>query len=309
MSLSFLPEDIKKAVSHLNNNFLTEIRIRKGKPVMVCYRGEYYFLTGTGISSARNSAVVCDDINSVIAAATGGSIFSYTEQIKRGFITCGKGVRIGIAGEYVTQNGTVNTVANITSLNIRIPHEIKGCSAYICSNLLQNGPHSILLFSKPGMGKTTKLRDLCLFFSDEKKLNVLVFDERNEISAIDAGGSGFELGLRADVVRSGNKLTAIENAIRAMKPDVIIMDELQGESDMKAVGYAEECGISVIASSHVTNKSKLAELPFEYYVELLAIDEEPIIYDKDFNIIGGCGADDVRGSNAVRGQEKKDARI
>ena len=45
-------------------------------------------------------------------------------------------------------------------------------------------------------------------------------------------------------------LGAIPSAIRAMKPDVILTDELYGEDDIKAVKYAADCGICVIASSH-----------------------------------------------------------
>ena len=291
MSLSFLPHEISAALAHLNINYLTEIRLRCGHPVIIGFRDEYYYLDRFGLSTKRDGAIIAGEIAPIINAATGGSIFSYAEQMRSGFITCGHGVRIGLAGEYITQNGAINTIANITSLNIRIPHEVEGCSDYICNNLFSEGVCSVILFSKPGLGKTTKLRDIARHISDNLKLNVLIFDERNEIAAMDANGIGFYTGERSDVVRSGNKLAAFQGAIRAMKPDVIITDELYGEGDIKAVTYAVDCGISVIASSHITDRQILKTMPFEYFVELKSLLGQPLIYDKNFVAYSRGGTD------------------
>lgn len=293
MSLSFLPQEILLALAHLNINFVTEIRIRQGQPVIIGYRDEYYYLDKLGLSSKRVGAIIGGEIASIINAATNGSIYSYAEQMRSGFITCGHGVRIGLAGEYITQNGTITSIANITSINIRIPHEVTGCSEYICNNLFFEQLHSTIIFSKPGLGKTTKLRDIARYISDKLKLNVLIFDERNEIAAMDSYGSGFYVGERTDVVRLGNKVVAFEGAIRAMKPDVIITDELYGEGDISAVKHMVDCGIKVIASSHVTDRIILKNMPFEYFVELKTLLGQPIIYDKNFSI-NSCGrADDI----------------
>ena len=293
MGLSFLPAEIKQAISHLNLNYLTEIRIRKGQPVIIGYSGEYYYLDNFGKSDDSKRAIVGGNLEQLINAATGGSIFSYNEQIRRGFITCEHGVRIGLAGEYVMENGRVNTVAGITSVNIRIPHDVVGCADIICSYIAEKMPKSLLIYSKPGLGKTTKLRDIARFLSNSLKLNVLVFDERNEISATDGHGNGFDLGHRVDVIRSGTKEIAFERAVRAMKPDAIITDELYGDSDLRAVKFVADCGIMVIASSHITDVQRLKEMPFEYFVELKSLYGQPIIYDKDFNTCCTCGVDDL----------------
>ena len=298
MGLSFLPDEINLALSHLNFNLITEIRLRQGRPVIVGYGEKYYYLAGFGIAERRENSIYCDEIAPIINAATGGSLYSYSEQMRGGFITCCHGIRIGLAGEYIMQGETVNTIANITALNIRIPHDIIGCADFICKNLLNNKPQSILIFSKPGLGKTTKLRDIARFLSG-KGSNVLIFDERNEISATDAYGIGFDLGDSVDVIRAGNKLKAFESAIRSMKPDVIITDELYGDGDMKAVKYAADCGIEVIASTHVTDKELLKSMPFKYFVELNSLNGQPVIYDKNFNITCGSGADNLDRSYSV----------
>lgn len=283
MSLSFLPKTVKDALNNLNYNFISEIRIRREQPVIIEYRGEYKYLNAYGVTDSNKGLICIDEIQPIICAATGGSIYSYSEQIKNGFITVEHGVRIGIAGEYVIVGNEIKTIKNITSLNIRIPHEIEDCADFVVENLYFDGLHSTLLYSKPGFGKTTMLRDIVKRLSSIKKYNILVFDERNEISAIDESGNGYNLGDRVDVIRCYNKLSAIENAVRAMKPQVIVTDELYGEQDVQAMRFAVDCGICVIASSHISNKSILQKMPFDFFVELTGIGAQPRIYDKNFN--------------------------
>ncbi|MDE6613094.1 MAG: hypothetical protein K2K28_00875, partial [Clostridia bacterium] len=194
MSLSFLPADIRAALLNLNYNHISEIRLRRGQPVVVEYNGEYKYLTPFGITDSERGLLTAGDLTSIINSATDGCIYNYTEQMKCGFITVRHGIRIGLAGEYVTQNGEVRAVKNITSINIRIPHNVLGCSNFLVENLFFNGLHSTLLYSKPGFGKTTMLRDLAIKIGKLKKYKVLLFDEINEISAIDGYGIGFELG-------------------------------------------------------------------------------------------------------------------
>lgn len=225
MSLSFLPKEVQNALSHLNYNFISEIRLRRGQPVIIEYKGEYKYINSCGVSDNDKNAIKIHEIEQIIFSATNSCIYNYTEQMKSGFITVGHGIRIGIAGEYVTQNGTVNTIKDITSLNIRIPHNVVGCGDFIVENLLFDGLHSTMIYSKPGLGKTTMLRDITISLSKTQKYNILVFDERNEISAIN-GAEGYDLGDRVDIVRCYEKKSAIASAIRAMKPNVIITDEL-----------------------------------------------------------------------------------
>ncbi len=292
MSLSFLPDEVGAAVSHLNYNRLSEIRLRRGQPVIVEYDGKYAFLGRTGIVSNASESIRLAEITPVLNAATGGCIYGFTEQMKNGFITVEHGVRIGIAGEYVTEKGVVNTIKNVTSLNIRIPHDVKDCANYLFKTVFSSGPQSILIFSKPGLGKTTMLRDIARKLSQTK--NVLVFDERGEIAALDNYGEGFDLGT-VDVVRCYSKLGAIASAIRAMKPDVIITDELYGVEDIEAVRFAADCSITVIASSHISDREKLKKMPFEYFVELKSLGARPEIYDKNFNSYFDSCADDDAG--------------
>lgn len=293
MDLNFLPEELTRALRCLNLNYLSEIRIRKGQPVIIEYFGEYVYISDFGKCVNSHNAMRIYDVEKVLSAAMKGSVYAYSEQLKSAFITLDGGIRVGIGGEYVTEKGIITAVRCVTSLNIRIPHDVAGCAHKICDLFRNYGLRSTLLFSKPGLGKTTMLRDIAKDLGGN--YNVLVFDERGEISAMNSEGVGYDMGERCDVVRGNNKLAGFRNAIRAMKPQIIITDELYGEDDIMAVKYAVDCGLTAIASTHVTDRSLLAALPFDCYVELIGIGKEPVIYDKNFDIISNNRSVDGRG--------------
>lgn len=290
MNLNFLPPEIISAISNVNINHLNEIRLRSGQPVIIQYRGEYKYINRYGITQNCANALMCVSAAEVLNAAMSGNVYVYSEQLKSGFITVDGGIRIGIAGEYVMQSGEILTVKCVTSLNIRIPHDVIGAADGVYGTVGGEKISNTLIFSPPGFGKTTLLRDLARKISRNTNLSVLIFDERNEIAATDGEGKGFDLGKGCDIVRGGNKLTAFKNSIRVMRPDVIITDELFGDEDVRAVEYAVDCGIAVIASSHLTDRQKLKELPFSLFVELQGIGKEIIVYDKNFDTVCNCSS-------------------
>ena len=292
MKLSFLPPALGRAIDCLNLNYLTEIRIRRGQPVIIEYRGEYVYVNGCGATRDRRSAICISDVDGLLNGALSGSVYAYAEQLKRSYVTLDGGVRIGIAGEYVTRGANIEGVRAVTSLNIRIPHDIQGCADRLAA-LCCEGPKGALIFSPPGYGKTTMLRDLARRLSS--RYNVVVIDERGELSAADCQGDGYFLGERCDVFRGGQKLACFYAAIRAMKPQAIVTDELYGDEDFGAVKYAADCGIAVCASTHVTREDALKGLPFEYFCRLTGIGKEVIVYDKNFNAVrDNCGHDGDR---------------
>ena len=198
-------------------------------------------------------------------------------QIKRGFVTGADGERIGIAGSCVYEGNELLSVHSVSSLCIRIPHAIEGCAEEIYRRCLDDEMRSVLLLAPPGEGKTTLLRDLSRLVCSRRELNVLVSDERGELSAGD-------LGETSDVVRFADKLTAFTAGIRAMRPDVIVTDELLPE-DYKAVRRASESGIYVFASAHLKRYEDVPEKLFDRYVILGGLGKIKKICGADGNVV------------------------
>lgn len=274
--LEFLPPRLKDAVSHLNLNLLYELRVRADKPLSANLGGKYVFLGEFG-ETGKGAALIptLKEVEDTLFAASGYCVYSVEEQIKRGFVTAGAGERIGIAGTVVYANGSVLSIRNPTSLCIRIPHEIHGCADEIYSRCCADQLRSVLLLAPPGEGKTTILRDLTRILSLRRGCNILVSDERGELSAGD-------LGATSDAICFADKLTAFTSGIRAMRPEVIVTDELLPE-DYLAVKRAIGAGICVFASAHLKRYEDVPEKLFERYVVLEGLGKVAKILDKEGN--------------------------
>ncbi len=282
--LEFLPKRIRDGLSHINLQFVYELRLRVDNPVTVNYKGRYRYLGEYGLTEHAEKALCCDreEINECVFYAGNRSVYSVEEQIKRGYITAERGERIGLAGEYVFDKGQPLTIRNLTSLCIRIPHEIRGSGEAIYRRCMSDRIPNLLICSSPGIGKTTILRDLSRIISEKTGKNLLICDERGEISAMNAG-------VTCDILKYADKATAFEAGVRAMRPDIIVTDELFPR-DLKAIECAIYAGVKVLASAHFTNAEQARHIfnnLFDFYAVL---DEKEIgkiknIYDKEGGVV------------------------
>jgi stage III sporulation protein AA len=264
--LGILPCELQALCRKLPLDRVYEFRLRVNCPVVVCLAGRGFYLTEQGFSREIEGAVMITraDIESIVHKACNYSVYSVTEQLKQAFITICGGVRIGISGEIVMEKGVVTTIKNVSSLNVRIPHEVKGCSypaiPYIFT---EKAPLKTLIVSPPGAGKTTFLRDLAALISEKyDKLNTLILDERGELAAAHMGENQLYVGLGTDVLTGGTKAFGFENGIRSMRPDVIVTDEIATKSDIEVLALAARSGVVVFASVHARGIDELREKPF-----------------------------------------------
>ena len=285
IDLSFLPLRIKNALDRTDTDILSELRFRTGYPIFGLYGGKKNYLSESGVTLNRENAIVCsqETVLETVENVTEKSLYAFNDKLKQGFITSKNGVRIGVAGDCVFDNGKIVTIKKISSLNIRIPHEIKNCSSKIFNKLFLKETFNTLIVSPPAKGKTTILKDLARKFNEYTDYAVLIIDERGEFGQIS--------GENIDLIRFSDKNYALNYAIRSMSPHIVITDELQTQDDWKSAEQASAGGIKIIASCHGKDAEDLRKKEyfkkdiFERYVFLDA--EKPAgtireISDKDF---------------------------
>lgn len=259
MLSKILPEKIFNIIDKkVNLKTVNEIRFRADKPIVICVSGKNYFLNENGITSSGASCLYASKIaiEDIIFRASECSIYSVNEQIKKGYIVTENGIRIGIGGNVVEENGQVKTMTNFSSCNIRLPHNVRNCSLcafpfIVNENVIEN----TLIISPPGCGKTTFLRDFVAQLSERKlSFNVLILDERGELDCkLD---SNFY-----DKIAFSSKKMGFENGIRALSPDLIVTDEVGQEEDIDAILYVSTCGVKVLASTHADSMETFCKKP------------------------------------------------
>ena len=218
---------------------LLELRLRAGFPVIAAT------VTGNLLLS-RKGSVLCltaEEIRNVLFEACEHSLYAYNDQIAKGYLAL-DGLRLGICGEAVTDDsGKIVTVKECTSLNVRIERQACGTAL---ATYLAVGRCNLLVLSPPGAGKTTFLRDyLWQLLRHERACNLLVADERNEIALTP---------MPCDVMKGGQKRFVLQNALRAMNPDVIATDEIRTE-DYPYLAEVKAGGVNLVATAHAGDLS------------------------------------------------------
>ena len=259
---NILPQNISNIISQkVSYKALNEIRFRDGKPIVLAVGGQRFFLSDSGVSGSLKEAIFASKImiEDIIFRASECSIYSVNEQIKKGFLVTKEGIRLGIGGDMIEENGLIKTMTNFNSVNIRIPHEIKNCSTPIFSKILENDTiNNTLIISPPGAGKTTMLRDIVGQLSLlNYAFNVLILDERGEIDI----GTPNCIGNFADKISFARKKVGFENGIRSLSPNIIVTDELGESDDIEAVRYAGNCGVKILASAHCDSIENFIKKP------------------------------------------------
>ena len=181
-----LPQEIESLISmFVNYNRLLELRLRKNYPIILNISNYIYGINSNGLCELKDGLIATKEIiEKTIYIASENSMYASINQIKNGFLTAKNGIRIGLGGEFVYEDDKIINIRNISYLNIRLPHEINGCSNSIFPLIYEDEKvvHNTLIIAPPGVGKTTMLRDLIKHFSCSKNyLNCLVIDERYEI--------------------------------------------------------------------------------------------------------------------------------
>lgn len=241
-----------------NIDGIQEIHLRSNQPLILRQHGKDVMIDCEGKScrdKKRAFRVMPGDIQESMAYICQYSLYAYEDEMRHGFITVQGGHRIGVAGQVIHADGGVQSITHISSLNIRVSHEIKGCGEGVFSWLWEgNLPCHTLIVSPPGGGKTTLLRDFIRLFSDGfgkyPGISVSLIDERSEVGASYLGVPQNDMGMRTDILDGCPKAEGIMMMVRSMGPQMVAFDELGGEADIRAVDYAVHSGCKVLTTLH-----------------------------------------------------------
>lgn len=257
---NLFPREFHRMLIHLPDIIggLQEIRLRVNCPcIFIVDRVEQYPDRNGELSHSRERAAVLskEEIAAVFNHICNYSPYAYESQLRQGYLTVAGGHRVGIFGQVVMEGGRVALIKQVQFLHIRIVHEVRGVAKDILPYLYEGGQFlNTLVISPPGAGKTTMLRDIARMTSDGNRyhpgMQVCIIDERSEIAGSFMGVPQTHVGIRSDVLDGCPKAIGMLMAVRAMGPQLIVVDELGLDADYEALYCASGCGINLLASIH-----------------------------------------------------------
>ena len=166
---------------------------------------------------------------------------------KIGFI--GEDNRAGIEGTLHRVSVIRNRRGQIVGATCRVGRAISG-SATTIEDLIQTGKN-ILLLGRPGVGKTTMLRETARMISDDLTKRVVIVDTSNEIAGDGdvphpAIGSSRRMQVASPQLQHSVMIEAVENHM----PEVIIIDEMSTTEESDAARTIAERGVQLVATAH-----------------------------------------------------------
>lgn len=168
--------------------------------------------------------------------------------------------RSGIPGTLHRISAIRNRQGKVVGLTCRIGRVVTGTIA--CIKDFCTLGKSILFLGPPGVGKTTKLREISRLVADELKKRVIVVDTSNEIAGDGdtphpAIGHARRMQVRQPEFQKDIMIEAVENHT----PEVIVVDEIGTEEEAQAARTIAERGVMLIATAHGNTLENLIKNP------------------------------------------------
>jgi stage III sporulation protein SpoIIIAA len=137
----------------------------------------------------------------------------------------------------------------INGLTCRVGRAVFGTISVV-RDLLES-EKSILILGKPGVGKTTIIREIARVLADEMEKRVIIIDTSNEIAGdSDIPHSGIGRARRMQVAKTELQHQVMIEAVENHMPQVIIIDEIGTELEVLAARTIAEKGVQLVGTTH-----------------------------------------------------------
>ncbi|MDQ7849656.1 MAG: R3H domain-containing nucleic acid-binding protein [Armatimonadota bacterium] len=172
----------------------------------------------------------------------------------------GKDNRAGIERTLHRISAIRNRQGEIIGLTCRVGRAVFG-TVDIVRDVIEQGK-SILLLGRPGVGKTTLLREAARVLADEFKKRVVIVDTSNEIAGDgDIPHPGIGGARRMQVPEPSLQHAVMIEAVENHMPEVIVIDEIGTEAEALAARTIAERGVQLIATAHGNTLDNLLQNP------------------------------------------------
>ncbi|CAN1747525.1 Protein SEEDLING PLASTID DEVELOPMENT 1, partial [Linum perenne] len=142
-----------------------------------------------------------------------------------------------------------NRKMQIIGLTCRVGRAVNG-SAEIIRDLIQGGG-SILVIGRPGVGKTTLIREIARMLADDQGKRVIIVDTSNEIGGDgDVPHSGIGSARRMQVPNVHLQHNVMIEAVENHMPETIIIDEIGTELEALAASTIAQRGVQLVGTAH-----------------------------------------------------------
>lgn len=168
--------------------------------------------------------------------------------------------RSGIPGTLHRISAIRNRQGKVVGLTCRIGRVVTGTIACIKDFCTQG--KSILFLGRPGVGKTTKLREISRLVADELGKRVVIVDTSNEIAGDgDTPHPAIGAARRMQVPQPEYQKDIMIEAVENHTPEVIVVDEIGTEAEAQAARTIAERGVMLIATAHGNSLESLIKNP------------------------------------------------
>ena len=153
-----------------------------------------------------------------------------------------------------------NRKGNVIGLTCRVGRAIFGTVSIVRDLLEQK--RSILLLGRPGVGKTTAIREIARVLSDGMKKRVIIIDTSNEIAGDgDLPHPSIGKARRMQVSNQQNQHEVMIEAVENHMPEIIIIDEIGTELEASAARTIAERGVQLVGTAHGNALENLIKNP------------------------------------------------